>query len=227
MKLTFHGNGGTFPPHGIITNDDHGPFIVVTTWTMICFSALALSARVGTRRILSSDNITIALATIVSTMQSLTIHLAVNNGLGRRANLLDRHHYEGTAKGIYASNILQIIVLCLSKISILLVYTKLTPVRKMLIFIWTTISFITSWSIAAMAALAVQCAVPAPWDFLQRACINRAALNYTNGIINLLTDVAIVGLPAMIIWGVSLKRVDRWAILIIFSSRLLSVAFRQ
>ena len=31
-------------------------------------------------------------------MQSLTIHLAVNNGLGRRASLLDRHQYEGAAK---------------------------------------------------------------------------------------------------------------------------------
>ena len=35
---------------------------------------------------------------MVSILQSLTVHLAVNNGLGRRASLLTRQNYEGAAK---------------------------------------------------------------------------------------------------------------------------------
>ena len=68
-KLTFHGNGGTFPPYGIITSDDHGPFVVVTTWTMICLSVLALSVRVGTRRMLSADNVAISTAMVRQSLQ--------------------------------------------------------------------------------------------------------------------------------------------------------------
>lgn len=138
---------------------------------------------------------------LVSLMQGLTIHIAVNNGLGRRTSFLDRQQYEAVAKvsgvpkaspgfcstnnslqAIYASQILQIIVLCLSKLSLLLVYIKLTPVPKMLIIIWTSLSFVTLWGIAAVVTLAIQCTVPAPWDFLQRRCIDRVSSDEGGGI---------------------------------------------
>ena len=78
-------------------------------------------------------------------------------------------------QAVYASQILQIIILCLSKLSLLMVYTKLTPVRKTMIVLWTTVSFVASWGIAAVVALATQCAAPTPWDFLTSHCINRVS----------------------------------------------------
>ena len=49
----------------------------------------------------------------------------------------------------------------------------------------------------------------------------QSALNYFNGLVNLVTDLAIAILPALIIWRVSLRSADRWAVLTVFSSRLL------
>ena len=62
--LEFHSNGGTYPPHGLITPGDHGPYVVVTTWIMMCLTVLALLARLGTRRNLSKDNIIITTAAV-------------------------------------------------------------------------------------------------------------------------------------------------------------------
>lgn len=62
--LEFHSNGGTYPPHGLITPNDHGPFVVVTTWVTMCLMFLTLAARLGTRRNLSQDNIIITLAAV-------------------------------------------------------------------------------------------------------------------------------------------------------------------
>lgn len=62
--LNFHSNGGTFPPHGLITANDHGPYVVVTTWIMMCIMMLAVLTRLATRRTWAKDNITIAAAAV-------------------------------------------------------------------------------------------------------------------------------------------------------------------
>ena len=63
-ELTFSLNGGSFPPHGAIISTDHGPYVVVTNWVMMCLMALSVMARVGTRRNLNRDSIAILIATV-------------------------------------------------------------------------------------------------------------------------------------------------------------------
>lgn len=58
--LTFQGNGGSYPPHGIITAIDNGLAVVVTTWILMCLMALGVIARFGTRHTAGDkENITI------------------------------------------------------------------------------------------------------------------------------------------------------------------------
>lgn len=58
-NLIFHGNGGSYPPHGRITAENHGPAVVVASWIMVCLMGLAIIARFGTRPNLGRDSITI------------------------------------------------------------------------------------------------------------------------------------------------------------------------
>lgn len=62
--LEFHGNGGSFPPHGTITASDHGPAVVVAAWIMMCLMGLAVIARVGTRHSFDKDCIAICVACV-------------------------------------------------------------------------------------------------------------------------------------------------------------------
>lgn len=62
--LVFHGNGGSFPPHGMITLSDHGPAVVVATWIMMCLMVLAFVARLGMRHLLDRDSAAIGLACV-------------------------------------------------------------------------------------------------------------------------------------------------------------------
>ena len=123
--LRFHSNGGTYPPHGNITPYDHGAYVVVTAWIFMCFTVLSLLARLGTRRALSKDNVVITVAAVsylsdhysppiapeimlmlwiskvISILQSVTVHIAVNYGLGRhRTNIRDTHYV--TYSKVYA-----------------------------------------------------------------------------------------------------------------------------
>ena len=69
--LVFHSNGGTYPPHGNITDNDHGPYVVVSIWIFECLAVLALLARLGTRRHLGKDNVLITLATVRKLLSSI------------------------------------------------------------------------------------------------------------------------------------------------------------
>ena len=63
-SLHFHGNGGSFPPHGTITASDHGPAVVVVTWIMICHMGVAVIARFGTRHTFEKDSVAICVACV-------------------------------------------------------------------------------------------------------------------------------------------------------------------
>ena len=63
--LSFNENGGTYPPHGIITASDHGPAVVVATWIMMCLMGVAVIARFGSRHNLGEkDSVIICVATV-------------------------------------------------------------------------------------------------------------------------------------------------------------------
>lgn len=42
-------NGGTYPPFGVITDDDHGSYVIVGTWIFACISVLFVVVRVVLR----------------------------------------------------------------------------------------------------------------------------------------------------------------------------------
>ena len=63
-ELVFQGNGGSFPPHGIITASDHGPAVVVANWIMICLMGLAVLARFGSRRTFDGNSVAIGVACV-------------------------------------------------------------------------------------------------------------------------------------------------------------------
>lgn len=56
------------PPHGAITESDHGGYVVIAGWIMMCFFSLSVLTRLMTRfipvRVYGSDDIIIAIAMV-------------------------------------------------------------------------------------------------------------------------------------------------------------------
>lgn len=64
-KLVFHGNGGTFPPHGVITAIDHRASVVVASWILMCLMVLTVIGRLGTRQnVKDNDSLAICAASV-------------------------------------------------------------------------------------------------------------------------------------------------------------------
>jgi hypothetical protein len=56
------------PPHGAITDDDHGGYVVIAGWITMCFFSLSVITRILTRfmpvRVYGLDDIVIAISAV-------------------------------------------------------------------------------------------------------------------------------------------------------------------
>lgn len=56
------------PAHGAITDNDHGGYVVIAGWTMMCFFSLSVITRILTRfipvQIYGTDDVVIGLSTV-------------------------------------------------------------------------------------------------------------------------------------------------------------------
>ncbi|KAA6415435.1 MAG: hypothetical protein FRX48_00150 [Lasallia pustulata] len=220
-ELSFSGNGGSYPPHGTISPNNHGAYVVVTTWIMMCLTVLSVLTRLSMRRNLGKDNIAIFIASVLLIVQSVTIHIAVNCGLGRHMASLSEKNFKDYSKAMYTSQIIQILVLCLAKISLVLVFRLLTPSKRMQSTFQAFIIFITLWGVAAIVALALQCQQQHSLNWSSSTCFNQSGLYYANAGISLATDIIIITFPAVIIRKAQITSEQRWAIIAMFSIRVL------
>jgi hypothetical protein len=56
------------PPHGAITDDDHGAYVVIAGWIMMCFFCMSVITRILTRfipvRVYGTDDVVIGISTV-------------------------------------------------------------------------------------------------------------------------------------------------------------------
>jgi uncharacterized membrane protein YgcG len=121
----------------------------------------------------------------------------------------------------YTAQILFVLILYLSKVSLLFFIIRLTPSKETLQACWVVMGVVTGWAISIVIALAAQCSLPRPYDFSDPTkCVNQRALYYAAGIIDIATDLTIVILPCVIVWNVQITRRQRWTVMSVFGVRV-------
>lgn len=74
---------------------------------------------------------------------------------------------------MYASQILKISVYYLAKLSLTLVFVRLTPSNRMRRLLWAFIAVMSLWTGVALITHADQCPSPKPWDISASGCVNQ------------------------------------------------------
>ena len=124
----------------------------------------------------------------------MVIHLAVNHGLGRHQIDVSDKDYNAYNKvrmetivmimrftnfwprqAIYTSQILKILILCLAKASLIMVFVRIIPSKPKRMVFKLLLVFVTLWGVATVIALAVQCKVPHPWNLTASRCSNQVS----------------------------------------------------
>lgn len=110
-------------------------------------------------------------------------------GLGVQRRILTK-----TQAG-YSADLLYIIALAISKVSVLVLLWQITPVavhRRMTLGVG---SFIAAWTLASFFASVFQCSTPDTWMILSQHCFDRTSFWTTYGIINILIEAILILMP--------------------------------
>jgi len=136
--------------------------------------------------------------------------------------------YQAYSKAFYASQILRLVVLTLTKVSYMFVFMrlistsseKLRHMRSIFLFL---LALFLVWGVGSAFAYIFQCRLPSPWEFQNNTCVDQAALYYVTGVFNIASDFIIILMPAIIVFNVRLKRNERMVIIGIFGTRIAAI----
>lgn len=99
----------------------------------------------------------------------------------------------------FSSEMLYLAILTLIKISVCFYLTGLTPIRTQKMIVLITGSFILLWGVSSMFVLGFACQLPQTWNIVQGKCINLKAFWTYIDVMNIVTDLPLIILPAFII----------------------------
>lgn len=111
-------------------------------------------------------------------------------------------------------------VLSLSKLSTILLVWKLTPNNSLRRTCTITAGIVLVWAVFSIFAIAFQCQMPNPWLYASGRCAGDGALFYPIGVLNILTELILVGLPFAMMRSVQMALNKRVKILGSFTTRI-------
>ncbi|OJJ04897.1 hypothetical protein ASPVEDRAFT_86275 [Aspergillus versicolor CBS 583.65] len=211
-------------PFQVLTGSNRGPLITLVSITFLIAAIIFVLAKIGSaiyfKQRRTALNTPVWIALIIAIIQVVVLQKAVDNGLGRHQVRLNGDALETASKFAFAAQILLILVLSLSKLSTILLVWKLTPNNSLRRTCTITAGVILVWTVFSIFAIAFQCQMPKSWLYTPGRCAGEGALFYPIGVLNILTELILVGLPFAMMRSVQMALNKRVKILGSFSTRL-------
>ncbi|OQO06786.1 hypothetical protein B0A48_08574 [Cryoendolithus antarcticus] len=206
-------------PFAELSSTDHGPLIIVATYICLIASCLSAAVKVWTRlstarKLAVTDWLMLAAITL-AIAQAIALTLAVRSGLGRKAALLEASQAERTGKATYVAAIIMILALTAAKVSIVALITHIRPLKPVRIGCYVLLGVIGL-------------CLPQPWTTYDRTgstCVQQLALQTYICILNILTDIAVVGLASWMMSGVQTAIRKKVTVSALFGLRLATIPF--
>ena len=140
--------------------------------------------------------------------------------MGSQLSTLSDEDYEGFQKAGYAWNILYIVTLLFGKTSTLSLLLALSPNKSYRIPMQVVGGVIFSWALASIISSAFQCSLPHPYFITTNRCFSQVGFWDAVGVIDILTDLAIMGLPVFLVYNLQLPLQKKIAVCVAFSFRI-------
>lgn len=108
-----------------------------------------------------------------------------------------------------------------------LLVIAIKPLRFVMYACYAMLGVIAVWAVAGVFALAFQCSSPDRWALgpgprlASETCVNQYAMQVALRSLDILTDVGIVSLPALMMKSVQVSAGKRWMVVLLFATRLM------
>lgn len=224
-------SGNRFAP---ITSDNHSGSLWIASILCLIYGVLTLTLRGHIKfRIYGLDDWLIAVATVTQLAQSIALFIALKNGLGATSTLSSVAQLTKAGQATFASQILFILSLCLSKCSILLLMMRLFNLdmhhswrkssnRR---FLWAAclivLGLIVLWGLASMIGLSVDCSSRTLIEDPASAQCPDQLLRWRLIIaFDIATELVLFSLPLFIVWPVQMSIARKGQVVLAFAFRL-------
>ncbi|KAK3686191.1 hypothetical protein B0T22DRAFT_443276 [Podospora appendiculata] len=219
----------------VVTDTDLNPILQMTTWLFLALSTLMLCFRLLTRfflrssnRLLGLEEVLALLAYVFSLGQSVTVVLPQGKVLGKDLADVSADELRIGLQAEYAGDLLFLVSLGLAKLSICACLLTLSPDlvhRRLILGLGLVIAV---WTLASFLGSALRCCTHPPWNVVEAGDVEARCLNLYDFltsvcIINILTDAALVAVPAVMVFPMRLPLKRRATVLLVFGSRTLAI----
>ncbi|KAI9041876.1 uncharacterized protein KD926_006422 [Aspergillus affinis] len=205
----------------MVANDRGKTYIDVSS-VLVALSTVIVAVRVAARWAKSTlgwDDYVICISIVIAySMLGEAVYWARDGGLGKHLSTLTMEEKIMFQKCFFANEISYTLLVPSIKISILLLYRRIFPVRKFQIASWIVGGLVCTWCLAVFITVLLQCRpISLNWDKSQPGtCIDSKQFFFGNAISNLLIDVVILMMPIPMVLQLQLRTSQKLTILGIF-----------
>ncbi|KAG9189657.1 hypothetical protein G6011_06525 [Alternaria panax] len=218
--------GEVIPPPYVITADDKRGLIVVTGAAVLAFVWSCFLIRVWLRlqsREWRSDDWWLAAATLLDTVQSGIVFHLVNLGLGASQAGIPLSQLQQLGNEGFASQIIYILMLLASKLSVLFLYLRLAPGGSYRTVSWSLVALSCAWALVSVILIATPCN-PAQTYTNADNCTNRWPKWLSIGTFDIFTEIFIFLAAVHLIYSLQMRLRAKLLVIFAFSARLPVIA---
>ncbi|WYZ41392.1 hypothetical protein EsH8_V_000287 [Colletotrichum jinshuiense] len=203
--------------------------VVAVSIVFIIVPTLMVGLRLVARRLAhrstdASDYCIIAACIFSNALQAVSIVSVIQCGVGfHNAEIVPKFGFGPIIKFLkvlVAQQVLWAISLSLCKIAILLLYAKIFTTRIMILSARLLAGFTMMWTVVTVLVAFFICRpLSDNWllDLKNRNCGNQPAADGTMGVLNMITDVAVLIMPVSHLWRLRLETYKKVALIVTFS----------
>ncbi|CAO2653666.1 Nn.00g030770.m01.CDS01 [Neocucurbitaria sp. VM-36] len=187
----------------------------------IIFLVQRLYTKIRLMRVFQIDDVTVILAWILSVAtQGLLVAGFITRCIGVHGWEIPIEDFGLYSRLILAAPLTYAPCCALTKISLCIFYSRLSPSRLFLLAVWTTVFICAGAYTGIFFSLVFACKpIAASWNPLllgTAVCINRGAIYIATAVIGVVTDVILIALPIPTIWGLQMPMKQKIGLTAIF-----------
>ncbi|KAI0183319.1 hypothetical protein EV127DRAFT_517065 [Xylaria flabelliformis] len=210
-----------------ITASNLGPVVSVLTWIVEASVLIAIGIKFTLSSIIpgkrNREDLALFLATAFSIGFTVSISIAVPNGVGRHQETLSSHQLDSLQMAVYSADILLVLISSCVQASVLIFLHEVTPSHAHRKTIHTMAGFISLFSVASFFVAVFPCHPPHVWELLGVECIDQLSFWEAFAGVNIVIESALVLFPIFLVYPLRMKRRRKAILLSCFAARLIVV----
>ncbi|TDZ99647.1 hypothetical protein C8034_v000022 [Colletotrichum sidae] len=202
------------PPLYALAENDKGALAVVSALVFFIYAVIGIALKLIIRlniTSLKSHDLVLLASVVLLFVETALVVAACNHGLGRHQDTL-----------FYASSLLATAAAACTKLSLCLLIQSINNHGRLHVANKSLFGVIAAWAVSGIIAEALQCSLPDPWAASsKRKCPGREGVFLYNGLMDILTDVALCALPVAMMWNVQTSTRRKLMVVALFGTRII------